>query len=108
MNKLLVDGDALGDRFFLVRYEDLILDKEEGIRKIFQFVGASCKEGVVEGCLSATDFFHLSQQRKSSDDGRTGFFREGKAQDWKNHLNRNIASAVESVAKEMMTKFGYL
>lgn len=92
------------DRFELVRYESLVEEKRETLRRIVSIVGAdSCverREQIVDSVMRVTDFG--SMQKASP-----GHVRKGGADEWKSEISSHARKLVEEIAGAEMRALGY-
>jgi aryl sulfotransferase len=97
----------------MVRYEDLLTDTEREFRTALGFLGIPAEDAAISRAVAQSDFSELSRQekqkgfREASESG-SPFFRQGRAQAWREAITREQADAVESVHRDTMKEFGYL
>jgi len=100
-------GEQMGDRFSLVRYEDLHAEPGATARGVFEFLGADAAPEVVSTCLQATAFDRYSGGRGRGEEVAGDFFRKGEVGDWRNHVDGATAARVRELAGPVMRSFGY-
>jgi hypothetical protein len=101
------DGPALlGPRYAEVRYEDLLVQPEREMERLFGFLGADASEGVVRRCVEAASFGRLSQGRKRGEEAAS-FFRKGIAGDWKNVFTERDRAVFKEAAGDVLVALGY-
>jgi hypothetical protein len=101
------DGPALlGPRYAEVRYEDLLVQPEREMERLFGFLGADASEGVVRRCVEAASFGRLSQGRKRGEEAAS-FFRKGIAGDWKNVFTERDRAVFKDAAGDVLVALGY-
>jgi hypothetical protein len=88
------------DRFLTVRYEDLKGSPDAAIAGLLEFLDVDSDEGIVAGLREKTSF------KAMSGDGK-GFFRSGKAGDWKDHFTPGDLEIFAEVAGEASRAAGY-
>jgi Sulfotransferase domain len=95
-------------RYLAVRYEDLGLDPQGTIEKIFRFLGVESGQEIVEGCCVDGSFEKLSGGRSRGQENRDSFFRKGIAGDWRNYLSDEMNKMFQEKAGEWLARFGYI
>ena len=73
---------TVGDRFYEIRYEDLLSEPSRVARGVFEFCGIGVTDEQLERILAETSF----ETRKQAD--TSGFVREGRAGGWREHFSR--------------------
>ena len=95
-------------RYLAVRYEDLSLDPQGTIEKVFQFLGVESSPEIVENCCADGSFEKLSGGRSRGQENRESFFRKGIAGDWRNYLSDEMNKMFQEKAGEWLARFGYI
>ncbi len=111
-------------KYLLIKYEDLIFDKEKTFLKILDFIHKLSKKSFVldnakfKNVLNTTDFGNMQKMENETGfheslvDNKTGkkakFFYLGPKNDWKKLLNKVIQKKIEEAFKKEMTELGYL
>ena len=111
-------------KYLLIKYEDLIFDKEKTFLKILEFIHKLSKKSFVldnakfKNVLNTTDFGNMQKMENETGfheslvDNKTGkkakFFYLGPKNDWKKLLNKVIQKKIEEAFKKEMTELGYL
>ncbi len=111
-------------RYLLIKYEDLISDREFIFKKILKFVyklqGAKFEinNKKFQNTLETTDFDRMKTLEKEKGffeakvNAETGkkipFFNLGPKNDWKKMLDVNIRKKIEQAFKKEMVELGYL
>ncbi len=112
------------NRYLLVRYEDLMKDRELVFKKILKFIynlnksKFSIDKKKFYNVLKTTDFENLKNLEKkhgfseSTIDPKTGkkkaFFKLGPERDWRKNLDHNIRIKIEKAFENEMKELGYL
>ena len=112
------------DRYLLIKYEDLIADKEKFFFKILNFVHKLKKIELVldkkkfQKCLDTTSFnqmqnmenkFGFEESLKNKNTGiKNKFFYLGPKNDWKKMLDINLKKEIEDKFEKEMNELGYL
>jgi hypothetical protein len=101
------DGPALfGANYAEVKYEDLLENPAEELRRLLEFLEADASEQVVSGCVSAATFERLSGGRKRGREAAS-FYRKGIAGDWKNVFTEQNKQEFKAAAGELLVELGY-
>ena len=112
------------NKYLLVKYEDLINDKEKIFHDILKFIFKLKKVDFVldkkkfQNALETTDFQNMKKLEneqgfeESIVDKKTGkkinFFHLGKKTDWKTSLDINLQNKLQKVFEKEMIEIGYL
>ena len=115
--------DPVG-KYLLIKYEDLIFDKEKTFLKILNFIYKLSKKKFVldkikfKNVLDTTDFGNMQKMENETEfhesmiDNKTGkkikFFYLGPKNDWRKLLDKDIQKKIEVSFKNEMTELGYL
>jgi hypothetical protein len=101
-------GRQLGpDRYFEVRYEDLVAEPEPWMTRILTFLGADADPQTVRACIEAASFEKLSQGRKPGQEDAASFFRKGIPDDWRNHLSQEQVHRFAVLSGSLLQELGY-
>ncbi len=107
VGKAVEDGPALlGTNYREVRYEDLLEEPEEGVRRLLEFLGADASEQTVRRCVSAASFEKLAGGRRRGQEAAS-FFRKGVAGDWKNVFTEQDKRNFKAAAGDLLIELGY-
>ncbi len=114
----------LQDRYLLIKYEELINDKEKTFLKILNFLGKFKKTKFTldtkkfKKVLETTDFKKMQNLEKKEGfkeakiNQKTGekipFFNLGPRNDWKSKLNIKFKDKIEKAFNKEMKELGYL
>ena len=112
------------DRYLLVKYEDLVINKEKTFLDILNFLGKFRKTKFIldnkkfENVLKSTDFQIMKNLEKDKGfmeakiDKKTGekipFFNQGIENDWKKKLDTKLKDKIETAFSNEMKELGYL
>ena len=112
------------DRYLLIKYEDLISQKEKTLTTVLKFIYRLKKADFkidtnkIKNVISSTDFSNMKKLEQkegffeSKIDKKTGkripFFNLGEKNDWKNILDPKIQKKIENAFKKEMLELGYL
>ncbi len=112
------------NKYLLIKYEDMIRDKDKAFYEILKFIHSIKNVEFVlnkekfKNVLESTDFDRM--QKLENENGfeesminkKTGkqvkFFNLGKKTNWKNSLSTNIKNKIEKEFKKEMIELGYL
>jgi hypothetical protein len=101
------DGTSLcGERYLEIRYEDLLRDTPETLRRVLELLRARRGDGVVEHCIRATNFERVSNRRQGEEDP-SSFFRKGIAGDWRGVFTQRDRQIYEELAGDRLIEMGY-
>ena len=111
-------------KYLLVKYEDLIIDKEKTLKKILKFIyklkniNFEINENKLKNVIESTSFKNMQNLEKEKGfieartDKKTGkkipFFNLGKNNDWKKSLDLKLIKKIEKAFKKEMEELGYL
>ena len=112
------------NKYLLVKYEDIIKDKEKSFYEILKFVyflkkvDFNLDKKKLQNVIDSTNFERMQELEKkngfveSMKDKMTGekikFFNQGKKRNWKNSLDENIKNQIEKTFKKEMLELSYL
>jgi hypothetical protein len=100
-------GQAWGDRYFEVRYEDLVADPHRWFGRTLTFLGADASPEVVAACVEAASFERLSQGRRAGDEDAASFFRKGVPDEWRTGLTASQIERFKRLSGTALPSFGY-
>ncbi len=100
-------GRAWGNRYFEVRYEDLVADPDGWFGRVLAFLGADAAAGIVGACLEAASFEKLSRGRKPGQEDASSFFRKGVPDDWRQQLSPSQAARFRALSGDTLARLGY-
>jgi hypothetical protein len=96
----------------VLRYEDLLANGEAGVRLIAGFLGKQLSERQVRDAVAATSFGQLRRQEAergfTEAVGPGGFFRVGKAQQWREIHDQSVFQPLLERFSRLMRRYGYL
>ena len=100
-----------------IRYEDLLDKTEKILSELINFlteelrIKINVNQKKIDNIIQSTSFSLLKQKEEKEGFREASkssvFFREGKSMQWKNDLNENQISKIESNFNETMKKFNY-
>jgi hypothetical protein len=103
-------------RICVVKYEDLVADRNTALSKILKFICASCSEENLDHAVARGEF-HLMQEmeRKYGAEAYPGeighrgkFVRKGMIDGWRDELDLKLAQRIEQEFAMAMSATGYL
>jgi hypothetical protein len=107
VGKARQDGTAMGgERYLEIRYEDLLRDTPETLRRVLALLSARRGKGVIDHCIRATSFERVSKRRRGEEDPGS-FFRKGIAGDWRGVFTERDREIYEELAGERLIEMGY-
>ena len=110
-------------KYLLIKFEDLIQDKEENFKKILNFIKILTKSNFeingkkIKKILEEIEFDKLKklEEREGFNEAKTDekgnkipFFREGKSNNWKKTLAPIIKTYIEAACQKEMQELKYL
>lgn len=95
-----------GDNYLEIRYEDLLADGPDRLRRIFRLLGARNDARAIEICTRASSFERVSNRRPGEEDA-SSFFRKGVAGDWKSVFTERDREIYGSLAGDQLVRMGY-
>lgn len=116
-----------GERICIVRYEDLVADREAALRRVADFIGVAPGADVPAGDVPAGTSERLSRavargsfeamrelERRHGAEAYAGrargegqFIRRGRAEGWKDEMNPTDAARIEAAFGPVMERAGY-
>jgi len=111
------------EKYLLIKFEDLIQDKEENFKKILNFIKILTKSNFeindkkIKKILEEIEFDKLKklEEKEGFNEAKTDekgnnipFFREGKSNNWKKTLAPIIKTSIEAACQKEMVELGYL
>jgi len=111
------------NRYFLIKYEDLILNKEKNFKKILTFIknltngSFDINDKKIKKVIDEIEFdkmknlekkFGFKEAKKNKDGSLINFFNKGKIEQWKNNLDKKISKSIEVSCEKEMKELGYL
>lgn len=101
------DGTALyGERYLEIRYEDLLQNTPDSLRRILGLLGARREDRIIERCIQASSFERVSNRRQGEEDSGS-FFRKGVAGDWRGVFTERDREIYEELAGDRLIEMGY-
>jgi len=110
-------------KYLLIKFEDLIQDKEENFKKILNFIKILTKSNFeindkkIKKILEEIEFDKLKklEEKEGFNEAKTDekgnnipFFREGKSNNWKKTLAPIIKTSIEATCQKEMQELKYL
>lgn len=110
-------------KYLLIKYEDLMQEKEFNFRKILKFIKHLTKvefeidDARIKKTINETEFkklerleqkFGFKESPKNKKGQRNKFFRKGEINQWRNALDTKIRNSIEKVCEKEMIELGYL
>ena len=110
-------------KYLLIKFEDLIKDREKNFKKILNFIKILTKSNFeindkkIKKILQEIEFDKLKklEEKKGFIEAKTDekgnkipFFREGKSNNWKKKLDITIQTSIEAACQKEMKELKYL
>jgi hypothetical protein len=106
VSKASRDGAAHPGNFYQLRYEDLLEEPEEHLKRIFGLLGARSEEALVSHCVEQNRFEKLAKRSKGREDPDS-FYRKGIAGDWSSTFTQRDREIYNEVAGKVLLEMGY-
>ncbi len=107
VSKARRDGTTLfGEGYLEIRYEDLLRDTPDTLRRVFGLLNARRDDGVIERCIRAGSFERVSNRQRGEEDSHS-FFRKGVAGDWRGVFTERDREIYEELAGDQLIEMGY-
>ena len=111
-------------KYLLIKYEDLIINKEEVLKKILKFIHklknikSEINENKLKNVIESTSFENMQNLEKDKGfiearinketQEKIPFFNLGVKNDWKKLLDLEIIKKIEKTFEKEMKELGYL
>lgn len=97
----------------VVRYEDMVADLGQALRRVGAALGWTCGDAEIAATVSATRFDRLRDEERAGRfpetlRGNRSFFRRGVAGGWRDTLSPAQAARIERDHGPVMARLGYL
>ena len=111
------------NKYILVKYEDLIKNKEKTFKEILYFlknlanVNFKIEDKKIKKIIQEIEFEKLKkleekigfpESKKTKQGKKIAFFRKGSSQQWRNNLDLKIRKSIETSCEKEMKELGYL
>jgi hypothetical protein len=101
------DGTALyGERYLEIRYEDLLQDAPDTLRRVLELLRARRGDPIIERCIRAGNFERASNRQRGEEDSGS-FFRKGVAGDWRSVFTERDREIYMELAGDRLIEMGY-
>jgi len=97
----------LGERYLMLRYEDLLADTRGSIEKAFDFVGVAHSPQLLDEIIERTSFKKMSGGRQAGEQDVGSGRRKGQAGDWVNYFTPRDRALFSAAAQPALERFGY-
>lgn len=100
-------------QLLVLRYEDLLNEPRTHFKRVTQFLGLNCPRERLERAIKFSSFKVLKRQEETSgfkerSKKASAFFREGRAEQWREELSPDQVRRVISGNREQMERFNYI
>jgi hypothetical protein len=93
-------GSHVGDRYLELRYEDLVTEPEQALRRVCEHAALPWEPGMLDH-TRASDTAHMPEHRNLAQPPTPGL------RDWRSQMSRDDALAFEQVAGDVLRSGGY-
>jgi hypothetical protein len=108
VTKAVETGPLLfSDRYFELRYEELLADPESLFGKLIAFLGANSDEQLVAEIVEKNSFENRSGNRAVGVEDPVSFLRKGIAGDWANYFTERDKRIYKEEAGDALIQLGY-
>jgi hypothetical protein len=90
-----------------VRYEDMLTNQPQELKRILQYLGANASSATLKGCVTESSFEAMSGGRQQGEAEQGAHVRKGISGDWKQHFTREVAKRFDAIAGDLLVKLGY-
>ena len=89
-----------------VRYEDMLVNLDSVLRRVFESLRISSEEAIVDQCVSQASFATMSG-REDGKESPLAKARKGVSGDWRNFFTKPDGRLFDEIAGEQLLEFGY-
>lgn len=100
-------GNKLGDRYYEVKYEDLLEQPNREVTRLSRFLGVNEDKQTIENCVYNARFEKMGDGHQQGEDHKTAFVRKGIGGDWKNHFSSELNKRAWSMAGDLLELLEY-
>lgn len=100
-------GELFANRYYMFRYEDLLIAPDVHLRTIFDIIGLPLGGDEIADIVDRYSFEKMSRGRLAGQEDTSSFFRKGISGDWKNYFTDTQNLLVLERAADLMAHFGY-
>jgi hypothetical protein len=88
------------DKFIGIKFEELKIEPVAALRRVFAFLEVDTSDSLLDKIIEENSFKRL---KKAKD----GFFRNGKAGDWRNYFTTDDIKRFKTIAGDMLIELEY-
>ena len=96
-----------GERYFTLRYEDLLERPFTEMKKLWQFLGVSVDPALENTVINEQASNPDEEWQARRNDSIASFLPKGKAGNWRNMFTKHDQQVFKETAGEMLVKWGY-
>lgn len=98
---------TVSENVLIVRYEDLLIDAANELKKTFEHLGIiDVSNSAIDDAVSKNSFTSMSS-RKEGEEDKSSFLRKGVAGDWKNYFSKESVQLFNELAGAELESLGY-
>src|SRR5690606_13122696 len=101
------EAEGAFERFWRVRYEDLLADAPGEMERLLRFIGADDSKGAAAACARAGDFAAMSGGRQRGEEDLASVVRKGVAGDWVSWFSDEQSAQFERRCGRWLDAYGY-
>lgn len=95
------------DDVIFVRYEDLLQDTEQTLKKVLKELGVETIDEEKLKTIVENNSFKKLANRNNNEEDRNSFLRKGIAGDWKNYFSEDAKNISKKLFGDSLIEFGY-
>jgi len=107
------DGSSVADQpeILWIQYEDMLEAPRKSIERIARFLGVESSSNLIDKVIEGSSFEKMKSMASENKHGKGhlgqgGFFRKGKAGDWKNYFTPELEEYFRKKYKETLSPLG--
>lgn len=95
------------DRYFEVKYEELLVEPEAVFGRVVEFLDGDTDPETIEKIVEKHRFEKVSGKRAPGMENAESFYRKGISGDWRNYFTDRDKRIYKEAAGELLVKLGY-
>lgn len=90
----------------IIRYEDMLINLNTVLEKIFNFLGFKIEQGKIENIIEINSFDKITGRKRGENDD-TKFVRKGVSGEWKTIFSKEQKSLFSKIGEDVIENLGY-